>query len=335
MRSLLLAAYPARLRRRYGAEILATMAEAAGPAGPTRADRARLVQDGLRERLRLPPGRPLAVVAAVLAMLAGGALGAAIGSWAGMWTYPAVPDLGPVASQAVGADATLPADPTRQRLWSYTVGALTPGVDAVEAAGRARDRLTAAGWRPEPVAVSGGDGVQFRRAAFDAEKSGVHLQVTAYYSDDRQVLVGSWSMRPPTYVPLVLGGLVLGLLAGWPVAAALSYRIAGAGRRRTGAVVAGVGLALLLVPAESIYRYLADYLPSRPGFTMDQFVYRALTSDNPVGAVADRLNLGLGWTDDPGLNRTLAMAGLTALLAAVVIARPARSDQDPAGPQVA
>jgi hypothetical protein len=73
----LLVAYPVRLRRRHGAELIATMLEMAGPDGrPTRADRWRLVLDGLRERFRLPPRRPLAAVLllAGLAAVAGAAI---------------------------------------------------------------------------------------------------------------------------------------------------------------------------------------------------------------------------------------------------------------------
>jgi hypothetical protein len=330
--SVLLAAYPARLRRRHGADLIATMADVAGPAGPTRADRWHLVLDGLRERFRLPPDRPLAVLAAVLALLIGGAIGAAAGSWAGMWTYPVVPALGPITGQAVGADAAMEAQPRQQRLTSIALGYLNPGVDATEAVGRAHDRLTAAGWRTTPVVVSGGtDGIHFRRAAFDAEKPGAHLEVTAYYDENGLVDIGARSIRPPTYVPLVIGGMALGLLAGWLAGAALTYRIAGGRRRRMSAVIAGAGLAVMLIPTYSIYQYLIEYLPNRPGTGVNDFVHRALAF-SPLASTADSLHLGLGWTDYPWLNKAFVVAGLVAVMAAAVIAQPGRRDQEPAQP---
>ena len=308
------------------------MADVAGPAGPTRFDRWQLVLDGLRERFRLPPGRPVAVLAAVLAMLSGGAIGAAAGSWAGMWTYPKMPDLVPLAHQAIGADATLDPDPTQLRLWATAMARIAPGVDATEAAGRARERLTAAGWHTSAVEVSGGtDGIHFRRAAFTGEKSGIYLEVTAYYSDDRLLDIGGASLRPPTYVPLVLGGLALGLLAGWLSAAALAYRIAAARARRASALTAGAGLALLLIPAGSIYLYLVEYLPDHGSAGGNEFIHRALAS-SPVQSLADSLNLGLGFTDSPWLNKALVIGGLVAVVAAAVIARPGRGSQEPVQP---
>jgi hypothetical protein len=329
---MLLAAYPARLRRRHGAELIATMAEAAGPAGPSRTDRWQLVLDGLRERFRLPPRRPAAVVAAVLAILIGGALGAAAGSWAGMWTYPRTPDAAQVASQAAGTDATVDPGPTQQRFWFGATDRIGPGIDATDAAGRARDRLTAAGWQTSAVEVSGGtDGIHYRRAEFSAEKSGAHVRVTAYYSEDRLMEITGWSLRPPTYVPMVIGGLLLGLLAGWLAGAALTYRITGARRRRTSAITAGAGLTLLLLPAASIYLSMVDYLPGNETYGLNQFVHRALAT-SPVSSVADRLNLGLMATDSSSLNKNLVLAGLVALLVAAIVARPGPGDQEPVQP---
>jgi hypothetical protein len=155
--------------------------------------------------------------------------------------------------------------------------------------------------------------------------------VTAYYSDTRLVQINGWSLRPPTYVPLVLGGMVLGLLAGWLAAAALTYRIAGARRRRESAVIAGAGLALLLVPTASIYLYLVRYLPYREMHGLNEFVHRALAA-NPIDALANRLYLDPAWTDAYWLNKALVIAGLAAVASAAVLARPGRGGPEPVQP---
>jgi hypothetical protein len=129
-------------------------------------------------------------------------------------------------------------------------------------------------------------------------------------------------------VPFVIGGLVLGLLAGWLAGAALTYRISGARRRRTSAVTTGAGLALLLLPAGSIYLYLIQYLPNRESEGLNEFVHRALAT-SPVWSLADSLNLGLGWTDSPWLNKDLLIAGLVAVMAAAIIARPGHAGREP------
>src|SRR5690349_5611077 len=79
----LLHAYPRAYRHRHGAEIVTTLLEMAPPGQrrPKPAEVWHLVASGLRQRFRVPAHRPLAVLAAVLALLAGGALGAAAGSW--------------------------------------------------------------------------------------------------------------------------------------------------------------------------------------------------------------------------------------------------------------
>jgi hypothetical protein len=326
--SFLLAAFPARLRRRHGPELIATMAEVSGPTGPTRADRWHLMADGLRERFRLPPRQPLAVVAAVLTLLIGGALGAVAGSWVGMWTFPKMPAAGPIVSQALGSDA---APPTvyPNGLWMDSMSTLNPGLDPTKAAGDAHDRLAAAGWKPTSVQVSGGtDGIHFRRAEFRAEKSGTGLEVTAYYGDDSLVDVHGWSLQPATYVPLVLIGTVLGLLAGWLAGAALSYRIAGARRRRSSAVLAGAGLALLLIPTSWIYKYVIEYLPAHVHNGLPVFVHRAM-GDSPISDLLFRINFG-SLTTDSWRDKNLVIAGLAATALAAIVARPGRVEQEPA-----
>jgi hypothetical protein len=58
---MVLAAFPARIRRRHGSELITTLAEMTD-GRPSRTDRLRLVADGLRERFRLPARRPLNVL---------------------------------------------------------------------------------------------------------------------------------------------------------------------------------------------------------------------------------------------------------------------------------
>jgi hypothetical protein len=331
----LLLAYPVRLRRRHGAELIATMLEVAGPDGrPTRTDRWLLVLDGVRERFRLPSRRPLAVVAAVLALLIGGALGAAAGSWAGMWTFAEVPAAGPMADRVLGADS-VPDSITQSRFWSVADRVLKPGVDATAAADSARARLVADGWTAAPVVVSGGgaDG-RYRRASFHAEKAGVRVTVDSYYSEDHQLGLGASSLRPATYVPLVLAGLLLGLLGGWLAAAALAYRIAGSFRRRASAGTAAAGLALLAIPAAAVYVFLIHELPDRSRLGDVEFVHRAL-GISPVFTLNCWQTLGSSALTSPYVNKVLVVAGLAAVATAAVIGRPGRATRKPTDPQAA
>ncbi|GIF22257.1 hypothetical protein BJ973_002581 [Actinoplanes tereljensis] len=312
----LLAAYPARLRRRHGAELIGTMLELAAPGRPSRSDRWHLITDGLRARFRLPTGRPVARLIAVLALLIGGGLGAAAGSWAGMWTFPALPSPATLATQTMGNDAT-PADTAGGRLWLNIDGHLTTGTDATVAAQRARDRLTAAGWTTTTVVVSGGTDGRFRRAAFEADSGGTRLDVRAYYDDSGLVSIAGRSLPPLAYLPLVLGGMLLGMLIGWLLAADLAYRITGAGRRRTSGLLAisGTALTLLLLPAASVYAYLLRY----PRISEAELVHRALTS-GPAGLWP--------WfpAGQPASNKVLLIAGLTTAAITAILARTNQAD---------
>jgi hypothetical protein len=138
-------------------------------------------------------------------------------------------------------------------------------------------------------------------------------------------------------VPLVIGGLALGLLAGWLAAAALAYRIAGARRRRTSAVTAGAGLALLLLPAASVYLVLVDCLTRSDSAGPVEFVHRALASSR-LYSISLSLHLDPGSMDRPWLSKALVLAGLVAVASAALIARPGRAGQEPvhpADPQIA
>ncbi|WP_305784811.1 hypothetical protein [Symbioplanes lichenis] len=272
----LLWAYPVRLRRRHGAELLATMLEMTD-GRPSRGDRWRLVLDGLRERFRLPPRRPLALVGAVLALVIGGAFGAAAGSWAGLRTFPVIQDADGLAARVLGPDGTLEQPPHRSRLWNDFLGSRNPGVSAEQAAIGARERLVADGWR---ASASQPNGTELGGQEFEADRDGIRVAVYVY---DRDPLftVAEFALQPVAYPVLIGAGAALGMLGGWLIAAALSYRLA---RRRTGTVTAAAGTALLLVPAASIVVRLAG-LPA-PGDTIssDALVHRALTAplDGPA-----------------------------------------------------
>ena len=108
----LLLAYPSRMRRRHGAELLHALMEVDGP--PSLTTRLRFVLDGLGQRFRLPAGRPIGVVVAVLALMVGGALGAAGGAFTASFGYAELP--APRAAGGACSDARQHADqPERGR----------------------------------------------------------------------------------------------------------------------------------------------------------------------------------------------------------------------------
>jgi hypothetical protein len=251
-----------------------------------------------------------------------------------MWTFAKVPAVGPMADRVLGADS-VPHSITQSRFWSVSDRVLKPGVDATAAADSARARLVADGWTAAPVVVSGGgaDG-RYRRASFHAEKGGVRITVDSYYSEDRQVGLGDSSLRPATYLPLVLAGLLLGLLAGWLAAAALAYRIAGSFRRRVSAGTAAAGLALLVIPAAAVYVFLIHELPDRSRLGDVEFVHRAF-GISPVFTLNCYQSLGPSALTSPYVNKVLVLAGLAAVAAAAVIGRPGRATRKPTDPQAA
>jgi hypothetical protein len=315
----LLWAYPVRLRRRHGAELLATMLEMSD-GRPSRGDRWRLVLDGLRERFRLPPGRPLALVGAVLALVIGGAFGAAAASWAGLRTFPVIQDADGLAARVLGPEGTLDQPPYRSRLWNDFLGSRRPGVSAEQAVTAARDRLVADGWRATTAQPTG---AEFGGQEFQADRAGIRVSVIGY-DRDPLITVAESALQPVAYPVLVGTGAALGLLGGWLVAAALSYRLAGARRRRVGTVTAAAGTALLLAPAVSIMVGLAA-LPGPGEVTnRDDLVHRALATDpiRATGLWEPLWRSGWGLYDLPlWSNEALLLVGLGALAVAGVSRR--------------
>ncbi|BCY13121.1 hypothetical protein [Actinoplanes sp. L3-i22] len=163
---LLLRAYSGWYRRRHGTELITTLLEMAEPgrSRPSRADAWHLITSGLRQRFRLPSGRPFALVAAVLVTAALGVAGAAAGSWLGARTFADLPT--PAAAQDILDTAvTDPADlHEAPRSWSQPGSAdfvqfmafpraQDPGPVPTWTVEQARDGLVAAGWKIKEFTV--------------------------------------------------------------------------------------------------------------------------------------------------------------------------------------
>ncbi|MFG1604883.1 hypothetical protein [Actinoplanes sp. NPDC049265] len=257
----LLSAYPARLRRTYGPELIATMVEMAPGGRPSRREQLRLVADGLRERFRPPVRRPLALVLAGVALLVGGALGAAVGSWAGTLGYPALPDV----------QRILPAGEHQvQRISHYTIAGQTQRDSAAvqRAVEDSHRQLVAEGWQATPVHLGG----IVTGYGYTATRDGVHLEVQSA-SDPAQgelyVAVLGWPLRPAVYLPLTVAGALLGLLAGWLIGVALTHRIRLSRRPVSSALLAVTGLVLSI--------------PSAAGFVVSLISYLTAAQPTPTG----------------------------------------------------
>ncbi|MFG1603950.1 hypothetical protein [Actinoplanes sp. NPDC049265] len=307
----LLIAYPARFRRHHGTELLTTLSDM---GTPSRTDLWHVVLDGVRERFRLPAGRPrpLAVLATVLAVLVGGALGAAAGSAAGSLTYADLPSPEPFAAMAMEPGGTSSVRSSGDDYWSLMDG-LPAGTDVTAVAQHTRQRLSAAGWAVGPVTRGQSD------AHFNASHSTVEVDVYVSSFDQVMLQISGWPTRPAAYLWLSLAGALLGLVAGWLLAAAAAHRIAAARRRGLSTGLALAGLLALIPPATM--------------FTMSLVYY--LTSTEPVGSegipepgvLAPTLGLArrLGLTGDLAVDQwyqLLTFLGLAALVVAMVLSRP-------------
>ncbi|GIM96160.1 hypothetical protein [Paractinoplanes toevensis] len=263
----LLLAYPGRYRRAHGAEIVTTLLEMAGDGQtrPTRSDAWHLFVSGVRQRFRLP-ARPLVWVAAALILLIGGGFGSAAGSWAAEQTFAALPGdttLMALTHQAAGGGSQYGSARSSSPWWTPTVTGVVdnPGWDP-EAA---RQTLAADGWRVGAIRDLDGAAydtdpatgamveVPMRGTQFDTVRDGLLMRVTGYVTAGRgtiSVMVSpadTGAMRP-----LTLAGVLLGLTAGWLLAAAGAYRLLGQpgpARRRVAAVLAGLAIVALIVPA--------------------------------------------------------------------------------------
>ncbi|MEV6599954.1 hypothetical protein AB0M36_24315 [Actinoplanes sp. NPDC051346] len=257
----LLLAYPGHYRRQHGAEILTTLMETTEPGRqrPHRAEMKDLLLGGLRQRFRLPSGRPAALLAAVLATLAFGAFGAAAGSWLGERTFTALPSTAEVdrlsdviAGELEGAPNKLTAGPVLSSSTAEIVGGAT---GAITTPGwtmeQALARVTKQGWeiRSSKPAVATDIGCT---GEYVAERTnGLVLQVDECRSADGVVVKTLiFAARSSAYLPLTVAGAIVGTLLGWLLAAGVSYRMRNLSspRRAVITLLTGAGLAAAALP---------------------------------------------------------------------------------------
>ncbi|MEV4277636.1 hypothetical protein [Actinoplanes xinjiangensis] len=295
-----------------------------GRRRPRPADAWHLLASGLRHRFRLPAGRPLALIAAVLALLAGGALGAAAGSWAGVQTFAGLPPaetaralhvqvagLPPGTTVPVHVDL-LPPDPDPVPMWWGNSGTATAWEGE-----QARARLAADGWQVDPLTITDRFATAAPEHGFRAVRDGLQLTVTGE--------AGSVSTDLAPYdtgglLPLIAVGLLTGAVTGWLIAAAVARH-----RSRPAAVASVVTFAALFAPVWSLYddTVMAFTLHGRADVHILTVHGRlASTHVSPVGP--DWLS-GL-WPQTPWFTAALIAAGLlaAATTTALAAAFPAR-----------
>ncbi|MFC4068877.1 hypothetical protein [Actinoplanes subglobosus] len=255
----LLLAYSGPYRRRHGTEMITTMLEMAEPgrSRPSAGEAWHLIHSGVRQRFRLPAGRPLAAVTAVLVAMILGVFGAAAGSWVGQGTFTDLPS----RAGAVEIMDTAVADPApdaghvrldrmagREDTLTLSVPPRDQRPDVTTwTAEDARAGLVAAGWTvtgftlhegQPPVCTTDEEGdrsclFEPRYADLTAERDGLVLTgraEDALGGEAGKMLTGGivltlFAERSVAYLPLTVAGGLLGALAGWLLAAAAAYRI--------------------------------------------------------------------------------------------------------------
>jgi hypothetical protein len=321
------AAYPARIRRKHGTELIDTLMDMAGPDGrPTRAEMGLLVLDGLRERLRPPVRRPLALVAAILALLVGGALGAAAGSWLGTFGYHALPDGDALAKRVLSSTAS----GSTSDFYLQAGGGLAPGTDVRAAAESARQKLAAEGWRTGPLeSGDGSDGV-LANVHFAAESTDARLDVYAYpdAGGEPYLTIAGWPQRPAAYLPLTIVGAVLGLIAGWLTGVALAHRIRAATRPIIGTLLSAVGFILVVPSAAGFVASLARYLTIADPLGTGELVHAHGFTFGPTLDLLRAVELGENWPLTPSDFQQLPIWGLGLIVVAAIIARRTREDHE-------
>jgi hypothetical protein len=258
----LLLAYSGRYRRRHGTEIVTTLLEMAEPgrSRPSAAEAWHLVAGGVRQRFRLPAGRPFVLAAAVLVTVVTAVCGAVAGSWAGERTFAPLPPQAAAQrlQKAVVEDPETPplrhSEPGEADYFQFLgrPAGRHPAASAAAVVQQTRDRLVAAGWTITrltgmPPTHSLEKGASYVGAWFTAERDGLVLNGTMVYSpgDDSTIYsegftANLFARRTGAYLPVTVAGSVLGALAGWMLVAALAYR---SHRRRAVALSTGMALA--------------------------------------------------------------------------------------------
>ncbi|WP_430791843.1 hypothetical protein [Actinoplanes sp. G11-F43] len=318
-----LAAYPARIRRKYGAELIDTLMAMAAGGRPTRAEKGRLVLDGLHERFRPPVRSRFALVAAVLALLVGGAFGAAAGSWLGTFGYAALPDATALGQRVLPTEARGVTTDT----YLITDGTLPAGTDVRESAESTRQKLAAEGWRVGPI-VTGGDDRIADNVNFTAETDKIHLSVYAYPNADGEpyISLAGWPQRPAAYLPLTIAGALIGLVAGWLTGVALAHRIRAARRPLPSALLTGLGFALIVPPASGFVFSLVSYLATGEPVTGGGMVHDTGFTFGPTRSLLRAYDLGEGWILSPGDIALLPFWGFALIAIAAIAARRGRPE---------
>jgi hypothetical protein len=299
----LLLAYPGPYRRGHGAEIVTTLLEMAAPGQtrPSASESWHLFVSGLRQRFRLPSGRPLVWVAALLIAVVTGAFGAAAGSWVAEQTFTDVPGDARVESltrQAAGGGGS---DFSVVRAASPWWGTMAHG--AVDEPGytpeAAQARLTADGWSVTPIesvpsASFTSDPVTgalvelpSRGTRFEATRDGLTMQVGGYVTAEQgNVFTEFWPADTSALRPLTLVGAALGLIAGWLLTAAGAYRMRPLPpiRRRSATALVALALAALAAPTVALWVNVGRMLEP---------------ADGPVNTVHSAFNPGPYWSYGP------------------------------------
>ncbi|MCZ7419530.1 hypothetical protein O7605_08360 [Verrucosispora sp. WMMA2121] len=337
----LLLAYPRRHRRRHGTEVVTTLLELAEPdqRRPRASEALHLIISGLRLRFRLPAGRPFMAIAALLTALVVGAFGAAAGSWLGAQTFADLPDEAGMAilTAQTGGDDTLHSYYSSSP-WTAETAHSFSQVDGTWDAEQVRQRLTADGWSVSGFTpITGMSGtvddagsfveVPLRGTRFTAESGGVIINVMGWNpAENRSVAIRSdvslyaIPARTAAFLPLVVTGTAVGLLAGWLLAATVAYRMTATppGRRHAAAALWSGALMVLALPAVALY-----------GNVMRVFRDSSVHEGSPL-TVHSAFTPGEYYPFGPQwLVLGLTVAGLVVAVAATLAARPAEQPPQP------